>query len=359
MTYLSHVVKVMIASPTDVGAEQSIIRQVIGEWNVTHAEDRKVMLMPLHWETNAAPIMGDRPQSIVNRQLLRDADILIAAFWTRFGSPTGTSRSGTVEEIEQHLAAKKPAMLYFSLKPARLDKVDRAQYEALTEFKSACRERGLIAEYKDLGEFRAKLGRHLAQTLQKTRGLIPGASSIVAGSNIYDQLGYRREDIFGRVQSKLVVAGPNLRSWLTDSTTREGFVNLLRDQRNVTVTFVLGTPGILRELRGEGEAHLRASIVELSEMRAQLTTEQRKRMRCFFHWAAATLSAIFIDPDSPGGVLFFTPRWGYDYNPRQRLTCMIERRSNTELFDIIYDPLMLLTQPNVSDLDAMLALIHP
>jgi hypothetical protein len=357
MTSVAHVVKVMIASPTDVGSERQIIREVIGEWNAIHTEERRVVLIPLSWEKDASPIMGERAQAIVNRQLLRDADLLIAAFWTRLGSPTGTAASGTVEEIEEHLAARKPAMLYFSRKPARLDRVDPGQYKALTEFKESCKQRGLIEEYDDGKDLRAKLVRQLSQTLQKARGLVPAASSILAGPNLYDQLGYRREDIFGLVQRKLILAGANLRGWLSDSAARQGLVDLVREKSDVTVTFVLGTPGILRELQGEGEAHLRASIRELSEMREELGAEQRSRMRCFFHWGAATLSAVFIDPDSPTGVLFFTPRWGYDYNPRQRLTCMIERRRNSDLFDVIYDPLLLLTQPNVSGLDEMLALL--
>jgi hypothetical protein len=50
---------------------------------------------------------------VINRQVLADCDLLVAIFWTRIGSPTGSALSGTVEEIEKHLKAEKPAMLYF------------------------------------------------------------------------------------------------------------------------------------------------------------------------------------------------------------------------------------------------------
>ncbi len=106
--------EVMIASPGDVEKERQVVRAAVHEWNAVHSRDRAVVLLPVGWETHATPEMGDRPQAIINKQLLRDCDLLIAVFWTRLGTPTGVASSGTVEEIEEHLAADKPAMIYFS-----------------------------------------------------------------------------------------------------------------------------------------------------------------------------------------------------------------------------------------------------
>jgi len=155
----------MVASPSDVPQERVIVRDVIAEWNAIHAKDRKTVLMPLGWETHATPEMGDRPQAIINGQLLKDADLLIAMFWTRIGSPTGVARSGTVEEIEEHLRAGKPAMIYFSSAPVRPDSIDEGQYSAVKEFKDSLRERGLFEEYESLSDFRTKLARQLAQKI--------------------------------------------------------------------------------------------------------------------------------------------------------------------------------------------------
>jgi hypothetical protein len=109
--------------------------------------------------------MGDRPQAIINEQVLADCDLLIAAFWTRLGSPTGTSPSGTVEEINGHVAAGKPAMIYFSLAPVRLDSVEDDQYQALKAFRDECSRRGLYETYETMEEFRQKLFRQLSQTI--------------------------------------------------------------------------------------------------------------------------------------------------------------------------------------------------
>jgi len=165
MAYRAKVIKVMIASPGDVAAERQVIRNVIQEWNYTHSEDKNLVLMPVGWESHASPAMGDRPQSIINKQVLTECDLLIAVFWTKLGTPTGKAASGTVEEIEEHLKAKKPAMIYFSAVPVRLDSVDEEQYKALRAFKEELRQRGLYAEYESIEEFREKLSRQLAQTV--------------------------------------------------------------------------------------------------------------------------------------------------------------------------------------------------
>src|SRR5437763_1467261 len=125
MSYRADVHRVMIASPGDVLAERQIAREVIHEWNSVHSIDRRIVLMPVGWDTHASPEMGDRAQAIINRTVLADCDLLVAIFWTRLGTPTGVAASGTVEEIEEHLAAGKPAMLYFSSAPVHLDSVDR------------------------------------------------------------------------------------------------------------------------------------------------------------------------------------------------------------------------------------------
>lgn len=163
----------MIASPSDVADERQIIREVVGAWNDVHAENRRLVLMPVGWETHSTPTMGERPQAIINKQVLANCDLLIAVFWTRLGSPTGQAASGTVEELEEHLKSGKPAMLYCSDAPVRLDSVDEAQYQALRTFKGDCHKRGLVESYDSLALFKDKLTRQLAQTVIREFSEIP------------------------------------------------------------------------------------------------------------------------------------------------------------------------------------------
>jgi hypothetical protein len=55
MSYKAEVYKVMIASPGDVNEERKIIREVLSEWNAVNSEMRKIVLLPVGWETHSAP----------------------------------------------------------------------------------------------------------------------------------------------------------------------------------------------------------------------------------------------------------------------------------------------------------------
>lgn len=165
MSYRAAVYNVMIASPGDVAAERSIVREVLAEWNAVNSLTRGIVLLPVGWETHTSPEMGERPQAIINKQILQDCDLLVGVFWTRIGTATGEHLSGTVEEIEEHIKAGRPAMLYFASKPVELDSVDREQYEKLKKFRTSCESRGLLEKFSDLAEFKAKLYRQLQITL--------------------------------------------------------------------------------------------------------------------------------------------------------------------------------------------------
>jgi hypothetical protein len=155
----------MITSPKDVTEECELARQAVYEWNALHAYSKKIVLDPTGWKTHSAPLMGGRPQEIINKQVLEHADLLIGIFWTRIGTSTGQEDSGTVEEIKRHVAAGKPAMLYFSKCPAVPDTIDPQQYEKLQEFKSYCKMEGLFNEFGSVGEFKENFARHLVHTI--------------------------------------------------------------------------------------------------------------------------------------------------------------------------------------------------
>ena len=161
MSYTATTFNVMIASPGDVASERAIVRDVVYEWNAVHSSSRKVVLLPIGWETHSSPEMGAPPQAIINKQVLTKCDLLVGVFWTRIGTPTERHLSGTVEEIEEHIAAGKPAMLYFSSQPVALDTVDIDQIQRLKKFKESCQSRGLYESYDSHGDFKEKFYRHL------------------------------------------------------------------------------------------------------------------------------------------------------------------------------------------------------
>jgi hypothetical protein len=165
--YKANVYRVMIASPGDVKVEREIARELIYEWNTHHSSHRNIVLIPLLWEYNITPTTGQRPQETINDQILRHADLVIGIFWTRIGSSTGRAISGTVEEIETHVNAQKPAMLYFSNAPIPQGNFDPQQFEAVQKFKKEYQQGSLYWLYSSTDDFRDLFRSHLTMKMNE------------------------------------------------------------------------------------------------------------------------------------------------------------------------------------------------
>lgn len=177
MPFDAKVFRVLIASPGDVGEERNVIPDVINEWNAVSASQAKSILMPVKWESHSAPLLGNRPQAIINEQLVNECDLLVGVFWTRIGTHTGVSVSGTAEEIEQFVAQNKPVMLYFSQSPIDPDKIELDQFTVLRSFKEKMRLKGLTETYSGIPDFRQKFSRQLAINLNS---ILSQAASAIA-----------------------------------------------------------------------------------------------------------------------------------------------------------------------------------
>jgi hypothetical protein len=96
MSYSAKTFNVMIASPGDVASERSIVRDVVYEWNAVNSSSRKIVLLPIGWESHSSPEMGTSPQAIINNQVLDKCDLLIGVFWTRIGTATDQYERGLI-----------------------------------------------------------------------------------------------------------------------------------------------------------------------------------------------------------------------------------------------------------------------
>src|SRR5271156_831074 len=97
----AELLNILLASPSDVAEERNVVERVILAWNASHLESMGVMLHPVRWEHDAYPASGDRPQGILNKQIVESGDVLIVIFGHRLGTSTGRAQSGTIEEIEE------------------------------------------------------------------------------------------------------------------------------------------------------------------------------------------------------------------------------------------------------------------
>jgi hypothetical protein len=150
------VLTVLIASPSDVGEERDAVTAAIYDWNAGHTEITGILLQPIKWETHSYPESGDRPQALLNRQIVDRADFVIGIFGNRVGTPTGIADSGTIEEIEQFRTVGKHVDLYFSDADVPRN-VDRKQLDAVEKYRKEREEDSKYDTFKSSVELREKV----------------------------------------------------------------------------------------------------------------------------------------------------------------------------------------------------------
>jgi hypothetical protein len=160
------VLNVLIASPSDVSEERDVVTNVVHAWNAAHYSTTGIMLNPIRWETHSYPASGDRPQAIVNRQIVDEGDFLIGIFGNRLGTPTGEAQSGTIEEIERFRKARKNVALYFSTADVPRN-ADRDQLKALENYERERRKDTLYSTFRTSEELRQLVSQHLPRIVSE------------------------------------------------------------------------------------------------------------------------------------------------------------------------------------------------
>ncbi|MCH4825599.1 hypothetical protein [Planococcus halocryophilus] len=147
MAFQANVLQVLIASPSDVFKQRNEIEESIYKWNNLHAKQMNTILLPIRWENDTIPSYNEEgSQQSINEQIVYDCDILVGVFWTKFGTATATSPSGTIEEINIFLKQGKEVMLYF----VDGDIPRNSNYEEvkkIDDFKSEYRKKGITFSY--------------------------------------------------------------------------------------------------------------------------------------------------------------------------------------------------------------------
>jgi len=158
-------VKLVFCGPNDVAKEIAIAKEIVEKWNQLNAEPRGLWVKHHHWLTDVYPDLAKRSQEIPNRQIIDPANILVAIFWSRFGTPTGIADSGTQEEILRAAGRGKKVMVYFSdLEPKPAD-ADKRQLDLLWQFRQSLCPRGIGWSFNSRTKFRELFENHLALAL--------------------------------------------------------------------------------------------------------------------------------------------------------------------------------------------------
>lgn len=151
----------LISCPGDVHAYAEIIRECVDGFNRTLGDINNAKIEVKHWLTDSFPESGDKPQELLNKQIVRGCDAAVAIFWTRFGTPTDKYGSGTEEEIEEMLSVKKQIFLYFVDESISPSEIDPEQYNKIEEFKKRYRDKGIYCEVRNKEDFKTQFTNHL------------------------------------------------------------------------------------------------------------------------------------------------------------------------------------------------------
>jgi len=188
--------------------------------------------------------------------------------------------------------------------------------------------------------------------VQARHRLVDPRGRVLCGTNIAETP-YRRASFVGDAQDRLVLVGPNLRSWLSADEDKALLVGAM--ERGTAVTFIMATPELLRSFGDEGEIHLKASTADLLEIRGRLSADAHEKFAAHFHRGASTLSAAFRDPDHDTGLVVVGPRWAIDYQPQRRMFFVVEKLQNPEVFSALHSSTFLMIQADAASLDEMAA----
>jgi hypothetical protein len=166
MARASIALSVLISSPSDVEAECATVRSAIYDWNSSFSRNLGITLEPVQWKTHAYPESGDRPQAIINKQIVDESDMVIAVFGHRIGTSTGAAQSGTIEEIERLRQKGKRVAVYFSNAPIPRDH-DSEQLRLLNKYRESLKLNTLFWSFDSTQDLYRLVSQHLAKSVSQ------------------------------------------------------------------------------------------------------------------------------------------------------------------------------------------------
>ncbi|HEX4086526.1 MAG TPA: hypothetical protein VHY22_16555 [Chthoniobacteraceae bacterium] len=149
--------------------EVEIAMSIIEEWNRLHSETAGCTIRCRHWKTDTFPNATKSGQGAINEQIIDNAEIIVAIFWSRIGTPTSNAMSGTVEEIGRGIERGRYVLVYFSdIEPVPAN-ADPAQLQRLWDFRQELREKSSCWTFRSRNQFRDTFRDHLTLALNLHR----------------------------------------------------------------------------------------------------------------------------------------------------------------------------------------------
>lgn len=167
-----HLLKVLVASPSDIIKEREMVANAIARLNKVVLKKRSIRLEFLGWETDSYPGIGDDAQDVINNEFANNYDIFVGIMWHRYGTPTLRSDSGTVEEFENAYqsfksnGSCKKILFYFNNADIPQKDVDYSQAAKVRDFEKDLQDKGIYySKYPGPDSFKDKIYDDLARTV--------------------------------------------------------------------------------------------------------------------------------------------------------------------------------------------------
>lgn len=209
MAYHALVVSMLISAPSDVAdTDLATVKRTVSQWNHAVGRASGKIVSPMSWSEHAVAEFGERPQSILNEQLVDVADMALALFADRLGTPTGEADSGTLEEIDQLVAAGRHVSVLVSRAPRSLSgEGATTEKQRLEKALTGLRSKAIVLEYRGDGELVAHVNNMLSMAAGKVEGSAGVASAAIAddGRGVWpsvDRETHPKTDSRGRVASE-------------------------------------------------------------------------------------------------------------------------------------------------------------
>jgi hypothetical protein len=170
VTYSATAFRLLFSAPSDIPSDdlQTAVEAVL-RWNAMYGRQFGAVVVPTSWHKHSVARHGAHPQVELNEQLVDDADIVVALFWCRLGSPTETAASGTVEEIEKANDAGAYVGVLRCARPIPTD-ADLDQLGRLRSFYEDIRARSLYLSYADDRDLADHVDAILTRAVSMMRG---------------------------------------------------------------------------------------------------------------------------------------------------------------------------------------------
>ncbi|MCX4621435.1 hypothetical protein [Streptomyces albogriseolus] len=153
----------LISCPGDVAeSDRGVIHRSVNRWNFNYGRHFQLTILPIWWGENASGEFGQHPQDVINAQLVDDADIALAVFWTRLGTESDRALSGTAEEIERMAKAGKTVSILQCTRPAPID-CNLEQLAALRGYLKSLEPNALVMSYESDSDLASRIDNLLSR----------------------------------------------------------------------------------------------------------------------------------------------------------------------------------------------------